>query len=101
MAINGLTGGEIFSLSKDSFSKDNNKKSIDIPFANYLSEEIQKTDELIKKSDKIAETFAAGKTDNLHEVLIAAEKASIALQFTIQIRNKIMDAYNEIMRMQI
>ena len=38
---------------------------------------------------------------NLHEVMIAAEKADIALQFTLQVRNKIMDAYNEIMRMQI
>ncbi len=38
---------------------------------------------------------------NLHEVMIAAEKADIVLQFTLQVRNKIMDAYNEIMRMQI
>ena len=42
--------------------------------------------------------FAAGKTD---KVLIAVEKADIALQFTLQVRNKIIDAYNEIMRMQI
>jgi len=33
--------------------------------------------------------------------MIAAQKADIAIQFTLQIRNKILDAYNEIMRMQI
>jgi len=58
-------------------------------------------DELEKQSKAVAEDFAAGKTDNIHEVMIAAQKADIAIQFTLQIRNKILDAYNEIMRMQI
>jgi flagellar hook-basal body complex protein FliE len=49
----------------------------------------------------LTEDFAAGRTDNIHQVMIAAEKSDIALQFTMQIRNKILDAYNEIMRMQI
>jgi flagellar hook-basal body complex protein FliE len=42
-----------------------------------------------------------GEADNTHEAMIAAEKADIALRLTIQIRNKVIDAYNEIMRMQI
>jgi len=53
------------------------------------------------ESQALANAFALGKTDNIHQVMIAAEKADIALQFTLQIRNKILDAYNEIMRMQI
>lgn len=43
----------------------------------------------------------SGSTDDLHTSMIAMEKAEIALQYSIQIRNKILDAYNEIMRMQI
>ena len=36
-----------------------------------------------------------------HDVMIAQEKASIALQYTVQLRDSILDAYNEIMRMQV
>jgi len=39
--------------------------------------------------------------ENLHSVMIDLEKADIALQFTLQVRNRIMEAYNEIMRMQL
>ena len=42
-----------------------------------------------------------GETDNIHNVMIAGSKANLALQMTIQVRNKVMDAYNEIMNMQI
>jgi flagellar hook-basal body complex protein FliE len=72
-----------------------------IPFSDYLSDAMNKTNDLLLKSDRLTEDFAAGRTDNIHQVLIAAEKADIALQFTMQVRNKILDAYNEIMRMQI
>ena len=53
------------------------------------------------EAENLTNAFASGATDNIHQVLIAAEKADIALQFTLQVRNKILDAYNEIMRMQI
>jgi len=71
------------------------------PFSEYLKNAVKETNTLLLESEKLADQFAAGRTDNIHEVLIAAEKASIALQYTTQIRNKILDAYNEIMRMQI
>ncbi len=70
-------------------------------FACYLNNAISKTNEIIIQADNISNQFAAGKTDDIHKVLIAVEKADIALQFTLQVRNKIIDAYNEIMRMQI
>lgn len=41
-----------------------------------------------------------GEIDNLHDVLISAEEADLALRLTIQIRNKVIDAYNEVMRLQ-
>ena len=70
-------------------------------FACYLNNAISKTNEMIIQADNISNQFAAGKTDDIHKVLIAVEKADIALQFTLQVRNKIIDAYNEIMRMQV
>ena len=72
-----------------------------IPFADYLNEAINNTNQLILDSDKLANEFAVGTIDNIHQVVIAAQKADLALQFTMQIRNKILEAYSEIMRMQI
>ena len=51
------------------------------------------------KSTNIA--LMTGILDDMHTATIAAEKADIVLQLTLQIRNKAVDAYNEIMRMQI
>lgn len=83
-------------------SKENNSASgIAVPFAEYFRQALDSTNSLLIDADKIADDFAVGKTDNIHQVVLAAEKANIALQFTMQIRNKIMDAYSEIMRMQI
>ncbi len=70
-------------------------------FGEYLKDALEKTNELINESDELSAEFAAGRTDNIHQVLIAIEKADMALQFTLQVRSKILDAYNEIMRMQI
>lgn len=103
MAINSI--GSINSLSParslfetvEATQADNSK----IPFADYLQEAMNNTNQLLLDSDLIANEFAIGNTDNIHQVQIAAQKAEIALQFTMQIRSKIMDAYNEIMRMQI
>lgn len=70
-------------------------------FANMLHNAIKRVDSLEKAAEASAIALAAGDVDNLHQVMIDAQKAEIALQFTLQIRNKIIDAYNEVMRMQI
>jgi flagellar hook-basal body complex protein FliE len=100
MAVNNITGMNFLSLSKDSLLG-KKEDTVNTSFMDFLKTEVQKTDVMIKESDLISEAFAAGNTDNLHQVLLAAEKASISLQYIMQIRNKVMDAYNEIMRMQI
>lgn len=102
MAINNVNGlNVVSSISNTSFSNTNKTSSIEGSFANFLKEALTKVSDLEKESTALTEAFAAGITDNIHQVLIAAEKAEVALQFTMQIRNKIMDAYNEIMNMQV
>ena len=80
---------------------DDQSKSPEVSFGEYLNSALMKVTNLENQSDQLKEDFALGKTDNIPEVLIAGEKANIALQFTMQIRNKLVDAYSEIMRMQI
>ena len=70
-------------------------------FADLLRAGVASVNSLQLESDDLSDQFAAGLTDNIHEVLIAGEKADIALQLATAIRSKVLDAYNEIMRMQL
>jgi flagellar hook-basal body complex protein FliE len=46
-------------------------------------------------------SLATGGEDNLHDVIISMEKASMTLQYAIQIRNKVLEAYQSVIQMQI
>ncbi len=61
----------------------------------------ENANELQKASDEATIKFITGEDDSIHNVLLAQEKALIALQFTTEVTNKSLEAYNEIMRMQI
>ena len=62
---------------------------------------LNETNALQKNAEQKSLDFALGKIDNIHDVMIAQEKASVALQYTVRMKNAIMDAYNEIMRIQL
>jgi len=70
-------------------------------FTDLLRQSLDKVNVLQLEADDWATRFAVGETDNIHQVMIAGQKADIALQLATAVRSKIMDAYNEIMRMQI
>jgi flagellar hook-basal body complex protein FliE len=70
-------------------------------FGEYLTDSLKKTNELIKDSDKWNAALAAGKVEDISQVVIAGQKAEIATQLTLQIRNRAVTAYQEIMRMQV
>lgn len=70
-------------------------------FADTLKDAIGSVNELQKSSDKAMQNLATGRTDNVADVMIAAEKADIALRLMVQVRNKIIDAYQEVMKMQV
>lgn len=70
-------------------------------FADTLTQAIGNVNELHKVADKKSEMLATGKTDDIADVMIAAEKADVALKVMVQVRNKIIDAYQEIMKMQV
>ena len=81
------------------FNKTNSPKAEG--FMNVLENAVRQTNELQLISDQYAEKLAAGQIENLHEVIIAGQKANISLQLLTAVRGKVLDAYNEIMRMQV
>ncbi len=77
------------------------KKDKSTDFYSVLNEALNRVNQLQIESQQQNMLLSIGEVDNLHDVTIAAEKANIALQLTLSIRNKIVEAYQEIMRMQI
>ncbi len=70
-------------------------------FMDILKDSIQKVNELQIEADKAIAELATGKNRDIARTMIAVEKANIAFQMMTQIRNKIIEAYQEIMRMQV
>jgi len=70
-------------------------------FASMLQQGLAQVNALQAEADSAIWRLASGQADNLHEVMIAVERASIALELTIAIRNRLVEAYQEIMRMQV
>jgi len=94
-SINGNYG--ITPLEK---TADNNSGN-QISFSKLLEDNLNKVNNMQINSNEMTEQFALGNIDNVHDVTIAAQKASTALNLTVAVQNKVMDAYNEIMRMQV
>ncbi|MBP2653124.1 MAG: Flagellar hook-basal body complex protein fliE [Firmicutes bacterium] len=70
-------------------------------FGEVLAEALSDVNKLQQEAKQASNNLATGKIQDISEVVIATEKATIALQLTMQVRNKIVDAYQEIMRMQV
>ncbi len=70
-------------------------------FSSVLQGALGGVNHLIQESDKASENLAIGKSSNLHDAMIAFSKAETAFKFVMQLRNKALDAYHEVMRMQV
>jgi flagellar hook-basal body complex protein FliE len=70
-------------------------------FASVLKDSIEKVNQAQNQSDVMTEKLARGENVDLHQVMIASQKASITMSATIEIRNKVIEAYQEVMRMQV
>ena len=70
-------------------------------FAETLNDAVMNVNEMQKTSDTKMEELATGRAKSIPDVMIAAEKADVALKLMVQVRNKIIDAYQEIMKMQV
>lgn len=70
-------------------------------FADLLRAKLQEVNELQKQADAAVQGFVAGEITDVHQVMLATQRAQLALELTVQVRNKLVEAYQEIFRMQI
>lgn len=92
---------QLFSNPTAFIGKNQPMQTASTSFSQTLSEALQKANETIVHSENMSEKVATGEIKNIHDVTIAAQKAQIALQMTTQVRDKVVEAYQEIMRMQV
>ena len=72
-----------------------------VPFAETLKGAITETSRLQNVADQTAMGVLTGNSANLHSAMIALEKADISFRTMLQVRNRVLDAYQEIMRIQV
>ncbi|MGD7043678.1 flagellar hook-basal body complex protein FliE [Jeotgalibacillus proteolyticus] len=70
-------------------------------FAGMLKDSINEVNNAQVNSDDMTNKLIKGENVELHDVMIASQKASISLSLTMQVRNKAVEAYQEIMRMPV
>jgi flagellar hook-basal body complex protein FliE len=70
-------------------------------FSQTLAESLGKVNDIQQEADSAIEGLVSGKSQNIHETMIAVGKADIAFRMTMQVRNKIVEAYQEVLRMQV
>ncbi|SET41962.1 flagellar hook-basal body complex protein FliE [Salinibacillus kushneri] len=70
-------------------------------FADSLKNAINQVNDAQIESDQKTKALAAGEIDNLHDVMIAAQKSSVMLQTAVEVQSKAVEAYKQVMRMQI
>ena len=70
-------------------------------FGEVLKDAISTANELQKQSNQEIQKLMTGESQDLHSTLVAVQKADLSFQMMMQVRNKIVQAYQEIMRMQV
>lgn len=70
-------------------------------FQDLLVQNLQKVSDYQIESEKMDTLFALGEIDNIHDVTIAGMKADLTISLAVEVTNKVLAAYNEIMRLQL
>lgn len=69
-------------------------------FASTIEDSMAKINDMQLEKGHMIEDFASGKTQNVHELMISLQKAGLAMDMTSAVRNKVLSAYQELMRIQ-
>lgn len=72
-----------------------------ISFSDYLSQALQDVQDMQNEAEFSATQLALGQEEYIHNTILALDKANLALQLTIQVRDKVVEAFQELMRIQM
>jgi flagellar hook-basal body complex protein FliE len=69
-------------------------------FSEVLNSSLTKVNQLQQEKSAMITSFASGETQNVHELMISLQKAGLAMNMTAAVRNKVLEAYKELSRLQ-
>lgn len=105
MEINGISSGlgvsKVFPTNGATGAGATNAPTSSANPGNFFKELVGKVNDLQSQADNKIKNMVTGESRELHEVMLAVEKASISFQFLTQVRNKAVEAYQDVMRMQV
>lgn len=78
-----------------------NRQGAETSFQETLQGFLKDVDHLQHNADAMSQRLVTGEVKNIHEVMLAMEEANTSFQLMMEMRNKIMDAYNEVIKMQV
>ncbi|EHL30352.1 flagellar hook-basal body complex protein FliE [Legionella drancourtii] len=76
-------------------------KEPEIQFSTWVAEKLGNTNEQLNTADQALNELAGGHTENLHQTMLTLEQAKLSFQYLEQIRNRLMSAYQDLLREQI
>ena len=93
-------------IFNNKFSNINNSKKVEekndvIGFADVLKQYVDDTNDKMSKANSTATSFIKGEDVNIDEVMIKGQEASLSLQFLTQTRDKLLEGYNQLSRLQL
>ena len=105
MGLTGVTGNTALDVSSLTGTLAEKRDTADgtlfDAFLNTAINNITTTNYYLSNAENEEIKFALGETENTHDLMISLQKASTALQYTVAVRDRLLEAYREIMQMQI
>jgi len=99
MPVGGLSGAE--GVDRTSLSPATGAAPAGDEFGSLVLDGLDRLEGLTDRADSLAVQAATGNLENIHDYTIAASEASVATQLTVAVRNKAVEAFTEIMHMQV
>ncbi|TDT50613.1 flagellar hook-basal body complex protein FliE [Fonticella tunisiensis] len=82
-------------------NKNNQNNSSKVNFADVLKNALDKVNEIQINAENATTELITGEATDIHQVMLATEEAKLSLELAVQVRNKLVEAYQELMRMQL
>ena len=98
MAINSISS---IVSSAQQISKSGSAQQSEGSFSNVLSQAMDNVEETEAAAQTANDGLLTGETTDIHTALIASQKAEIAVSLAVEVRNRVLEAYNSVMNMQV
>lgn len=98
-SVNNLTELSKYGTASVSSAKENRNATFENLFQAAIGM-VNETNQLSNAAEEAEMAYSLGLMDNTHDLQIAQEKANLSLQYTVAVRNQVLDAYKEIMNLQ-